>query len=339
MVNARILIIAPWVLGCAVCMGQQNLEHAYRMTGPLFSEVFEEQRKVLQTSSAVIMDGRTEALYGVVVSGNGHVLTKASEFDPLKKPEVIIDRSKYEDVKVVARDPRWDVVLLKVEAEGLKPVEYGEEEPEIGDWIVVSGATTRFQRRALAGIISAKAREIPVEGGAGLGVVISNTAKVPTVEDVQPGGGAEEAGLKKGDVILRIEGKEIKSMKDVVEAIQKRKAGEVVKVVVERNKEEKEFEVRLSSKAEMFRSPETLDRNDQMSGDFSKRRSGFARVIQHDILGNSKTMGGPILDLDGKCVGMNIARANRAETFGIPAKELRELAERLMAGEAKEERE
>ncbi len=317
--------------GGVVCHAQQNLEHEYRMTGPAVTSAFEEQRKALQLSSAVVMDGRTEARFGVVVSSEGHVLTKASEFESLKKPEVVIDRKRYGEVKVLGRDARWDVVLLKVDGEGLTSVEYAEAEPEMGDWIVVNGATTRFHRRALVGIISAKAREIPVEGGAGLGVVINNMAKVPTVEDVQPGSGAEEAGLKKGDVIVRVGEKKIQSMEDVMEAMKDRKAGEVVKVGVKRGKKEMEFEVRLASKAEMFRSAETLDRNDQMSGDFSKRRSGFPRVVQHDVLGNSKSMGGPIIDLNGKCVGMNIARANRAETFGIPAKELREIAERLMA--------
>jgi serine protease Do len=316
--------------GGVVGHGQQNLEHTYRMTGPSVTAAFEAQREALQSSSAVILDGRTEAIYGVVVSPDGHVLTKASEFDSLKKPEVVIDRKRYGEVKVVGRDARWDVVMVKVDEEGLTPVDYAAGEPEMGSWIVVNGATTRFQRRALAGIISAKAREIPVEGGAGLGVVLNNIAKVPTVEATQPGSGAEEAGLEKGDVIVRIGETKIASMKDVVEAIKDRKAGEVVKVVVKRGNKEQEFEVRLASKAEMFRTPGTLDRNDQMSGDFSKRRSGFPRVIQHDVLGTSKSMGGPIMDLDGKCVGMNIARANRAETFGIPAKELREIAEGLM---------
>jgi serine protease Do len=302
------------------------------MTGPEVTAAFEEQRVILQSSSAVILDGRTEAIFGVVVSADGHVLTKASEYDSLKKPEVVIDRQRYEEVKVLGKDARWDVVMLKVAAQGVKPVEYAESEPEMANWIVVNGATTRFQRRALVGIISAKAREIPVEGGAALGVVLNNLAKVPTVDSIQPGSGAQEAGMQKGDVIVRIGESNITSVKDVMEAIKDRKAGEAVKVVVKRGKNEHEFEVRLASKAEMFRSSETLDRNDQMSGDFSKRRSGFPRVIQHDVLGNSKSMGGPILDLNGKCVGMNIARANRAETFGIPAKELREIATRLMAG-------
>jgi serine protease Do len=53
-------------------------------------------------------------------------------------------------------------------------------------------------------------------------------------------------------------------------------------------------------------------------------------VIQHDILGSSRITGGPLLDLDGRCIGMNIARANRAESFAIPVEELREIAGRLI---------
>jgi serine protease Do len=53
-------------------------------------------------------------------------------------------------------------------------------------------------------------------------------------------------------------------------------------------------------------------------------------VLQHDILGSSKIVGGPLLDLEGRCLGMNIARANRAESFAIPVEDLREIAGRLM---------
>ena len=41
-------------------------------------------------------------------------------------------------------------------------------------------------------------------------------------------------------------------------------------------------------------------------------------------------VGGPVLDLDGRCIGMNIARANRAESFAIPVEDLKEIAGRLM---------
>jgi S1-C subfamily serine protease len=37
-----------------------------------------------------------------------------------------------------------------------------------------------------------------------------------------------------------------------------------------------------------------------------------------------------LLNLDGRCVGMNIARANRAESFAIPVEELKVIAGKLM---------
>ena len=67
-----------------------------------------------------------------------------------------------------------------------------------------------------------------------------------------------------------------------------------------------------------------------MSGDYSQRRTGFPRVIQHDILGRKDSVGGPLLDLNGRCVGMTIARADRAQSFAIPASDLKALAEKLI---------
>jgi len=73
-----------------------------------------------------------------------------------------------------------------------------------------------------------------------------------------------------------------------------------------------------------------MSRNDQMSGAFSERRSGFPRILQHDILGARSIVGGPLLDLDGRCLGMNIARANRSESFAIPVEDLKTIATRML---------
>ena len=84
-----------------------------------------------------------------------------------------MDRTNYEEVKLLAIDPAWDVALVKIEAEGLIPVVYAptSDVPQ-GTWVVANGATTRTTRRVLAGIVSAKIREIPAAGGAALGVVL-----------------------------------------------------------------------------------------------------------------------------------------------------------------------
>jgi serine protease Do len=318
------LLLAALVMPAAA---QQSLENAYRMTGSAVVAAFETQRQVLQKSSAVILDGRKEIGYGVVISADGYVLTKASEVMEVKTPTVTIDQTKYSDVKILAIDPGWDVALLKVEASGLVPVVYAPTSavPQ-GSWVVANGVTTRTARRLLAGIVSAKIREIPASGGAALGVIMKENSL--ELEEVNEKGGAYEAGLQKDDVILAIEGKQVSKIEEITAALKDHKAGSKVKVTYRRGDSESTVDVRLTARGELF--TEQVSRNDQMSGDYSPRRSGFPRVLQHDILGNRQLQGGPLLDLDGRCLGMNIARANRAESFAIPLEDLQEIAARLV---------
>lgn len=308
---------------------QQSLDSAYRTTGTAVVAAFETQRQVLQTSSAVILDGRKEIGYGVVISADGYILTKASEVLSLKALAVTVDQTNYREVKVLMVDPTWDVALLKVEASGLVPVVYATTSavPQ-GTWVVANGATTRTARRLLAGIVSARIREIPASGGAALGVILNPKSKALEVDEVNEKSGAKEAGLQKGDVILSIEGKKIKKIEEIAEVLKDRKAGSTVKITFRRKGEVIALDVRLAARSEMF--TDQMDRNDQMSGEFSPRRSGFPRVMQHDILGSRTVEGGPLLDLAGRCIGMNIARANRAESFAIPVEDLKEVAGRLM---------
>jgi S1-C subfamily serine protease len=98
-------------------------------------------------------------------------------------------------------------------------------------------------------------------------------------------------------------------------------------IVFDRQVKTQKSEVILQSRTETFGLEK--NRNDEMSGEFSQRRSGFPRVLQHDVYGSSRTIGGPLLDLEGKCLGMNIARANRAESFAIPLEEMRGLVQKL----------
>ncbi len=308
---------------------QQSLETSFRTTGDSVTSVFEPQRQVIQTSSAVILDGRKEIAYGTVVSADGYLLTKASEIDGVGDFDVRVDRELYKKAKVVMTDATWDVALVKVDAEDLVPVNFAPDSKlERGNWVVVNGATSRTKRRILAGIISADAREIPPEGGAVLGVELKEEKGSLEVKAVSKDSGAEEAGIKEGDRITAVDGKKVKDIKKLSEDMKEMKAGAMVKVAITRDKKKIELEVRLSARNELFHQE---SRNDQMSGDYSKRRSGFPRVIQHDILAASTTMGGPVLDLDGRTVGMNIARANRAETFAIPVEELKGLAEGMVA--------
>ena len=328
--HAKLLLPALVLALAARAPADQSLETAYRTTGSTVLAAFEAQRLVIQKCSAIIYDGRSEAICGTVISPDGDILTKASELKAIKKLSVTVDEKKYPDVKIVAIDDQWDVALLKIDASDLTPVNYAPTSavPQ-GTWVVANGTTTRTHRRVLAGIISAKIREIPTAGGGALGVKLKPDTKELEIDEVTDKSGAKEAGLQKGDVILAIDGKPVAKLEDLANVLKDRKAGTSAKLTYRRNQEEKSADVRLMARSEMS---DEMNRNDAMSGAFSERRSGFPRILQHDILGARSIVGGPLLDLEGRCIGMNIARANRAESFAIPVEDLKVIAARMLKG-------
>jgi serine protease Do len=128
---------------------------------------------------------------------------------------------------------------------------------------------------------------------------------------------------------VRVDGKEIDDRESLLEDLKERRAGDKVPVTLQRGEETLEVEVELSGRVDIF--GEETTRNDMMSGEYSPRRTGFPRVLQHDIMGNRYFMGGPVFDIDGNCVGMNIARFSRCETYAIPAEDLRGIVERMIS--------
>ena len=247
----------------------------------------------------------------------------------LKKPSVTVDRTKYPGGEILAIDPEWDVALLKIDAAGIVPVVYAPTSavPQ-GTWVVANGATTRTKRRVLTGIVSAKIREIPAAGGAALGVVLKANSKALEIDEVNEKSGAQRGRPAKRRLIVAIGGKAAQNIEDIADALKDHRAGSQSKSPAPRQGEAHRRSPPRRQERAVHRQ---MNRNDQMSGDFSRRRSGFPRVLQHDILGSSRITGGPLLDLDGRCLGMNIARANRAESFAIPVEDLKEIASRLMA--------
>ena len=69
-----------------------------------------------------------------------------------------------------------------------------------------------------------------------------------------------------------------------------------------------------------------------MGSVLSNRRGGFPKILQHDTVIKPADCGGPLVDLDGKVVGINIARAGRSESYAIPSEAVRELLLPLMSG-------
>ena len=65
------------------------------------------------------------------------------------------------------------------------------------------------------------------------------------IADVTPLSPAEEAGLRTGDLVLKVDGRNVKNRKDVLDHLQTRKAGETVTLRVQREDDEFDFKVKL----------------------------------------------------------------------------------------------
>ena len=71
-------------------------------------------------------------------------------------------------------------------------------------------------------------------------------------------------------------------------------------------------------------------------GNLSEKTSGYPDAIQHDIPLPPQLCGGPLLDLNGKCIGINVSRAGRTKTYAIPADEIQAMLKSVKLPEPKE---
>jgi serine protease Do len=71
---------------------------------------------------------------------------------------------------------------------------------------------------------------------------------------------------------------------------------------------------------------------DQMGGELSDNRAGYPSALQTDLTLEPSECGGPVVNLDGKAIGVNIARGGRVKSYAVPAKDLRALLGDVKSG-------
>jgi S1-C subfamily serine protease len=146
------------------------------------------------------------------------------------------------------------------------------------------------------------------------------------ITGVRPDSGAEKAGVLPEDVVVSVNGISVMTSSDIIQIVRQHGPGEKLNLKIHRGEQELVKTVTLGYFDTAF--PEQ-DVNIELSGDISERRTGYQEVIQHEIPIPPKAMGGPLMDLEGKVVGVNIARYNRVTTFALPAALVRASIEKL----------
>ncbi len=96
---------------------------------------------------------------GVIVSDNGTILTNHHVVAGAEALSVKLADGREVPATVVGSDALTDLAVIKVEASGLTPVEWGDSEQlEVGEWVVAVGSPFGLDNSVTAGIVSATGR-------------------------------------------------------------------------------------------------------------------------------------------------------------------------------------
>jgi Do/DeqQ family serine protease len=277
---------------------------------------------------------------GVFVSPDGYLVTNNHVAEDATELVITTNDNKTYTAKVIGADPTTDIALLKVDAENVPFLPFGNsDELRLGEWVLAIGSPYELQSTITAGIISAKGRNLGAisnrnnrmglesfiqtdaavnpgnSGGAlvntkgeliGINTLIQSPTgsytgysfAVPSsivkkvaddlrqygvvqrampgldyraidnafleelgeetgitepgglyVTEVWPDGGAEAAGIRKGDILMEMNGHSIADEGKLAEQIARYRPNDKVTILAKRDGEMKQFEVTLRNRA------------------------------------------------------------------------------------------
>jgi len=286
--------------------------------------------KPAKSTVRILADGKAVAL-GVVIDDKGFVLTKASQLKGKKKVEIRLSGGKRHVATLVGIHRPTDLALIKLKSPKkakLKSISWAKDDAEVGSWLVTTGLSSM---PICIGVTSVKPRKIaPRRGLLGIGLrEAEDDEEGPAIRQVLPNSAAAKAKFQVGDVITNVNGRDVKLVQDLINAIRSYRPGHRVHLKIVRNGKKREQSVVLGD-FEQISSPNHFQNG--LGGPRSRRRGGFVSALQHDSFLKPVDCGGPLVNLDGKAVGINIARASRIASYAIPVSTILPLIPQLKAG-------
>ncbi len=100
---------------------------------------------------------------GVIISSEGYIITNNHVIEDAESIEVKLNDNRTFTAEIVGRDPSTDIALLKIKADGLPFVKYGDSEQlRLGEWVLAVGNPFNLTSTVTAGIVSAKGRNLGI---------------------------------------------------------------------------------------------------------------------------------------------------------------------------------
>ena len=139
----------------AVVYVEVTATQQYQMDDPFFRFFFGEsvpQSRQVQGSGS-----------GVIIRPDGYIVTNNHVVANATKIQVTLNDNKTYEATVIGSDPATDVALIKIDAQGLPTLPFGDSDQlRLGEWVLAVGSPMGYQLRGTitAGIVSAKGRQM-----------------------------------------------------------------------------------------------------------------------------------------------------------------------------------
>lgn len=139
--------------------GKTNSSQHDFQSDPLFEFFFGPQVRPRQHQEPREM--QTGLGSGVIVTEDGYIVTNNHVVSGASRLEITLNDNRTFDATIIGADPATDIALLKIEAENLHVIPWGDSDNmKIGEWVLAVGNPFGFTSTVTAGIVSAKARNI-----------------------------------------------------------------------------------------------------------------------------------------------------------------------------------
>lgn len=100
---------------------------------------------------------------GVILSDDGYIVTNNHVIERAQNIKVILNNKHEYDARLIGADPSTDLALLKIDADGLPYLTYGDSDAlKLGEWVLAVGNPFNLTSTVTAGIVSARARNLGI---------------------------------------------------------------------------------------------------------------------------------------------------------------------------------
>lgn len=293
-----------------------------------FVSLFQPVVESASQSVVKVYSGGKQLALGLIVDSDGLILTKASELQGEIKCQ--LPNGKLLPAEVYGIHAESDLAMLRVKAVSLDEVQFAAAPaPQIGQWV----ASPLPEKNPLVGIVSVNTREIPPSTPF-IGIQMTDLedrdgVRITLIVSKSP---ADEAGLWVNDVITKIDSTDTTKIASLRETLGQYDPGERITLTIMRGNTEKKIKLTLAEKDKISPQNQRSNQQNSMGSRLSRRRKAFPDAFQHDSMLTAKNCGGPVVNIDGHVVGINIARAGRVASYSLPVTTIEPILAELKTG-------